>query len=95
VTTPPEGDLSLSKGAPFSLRIRRESRATRSLLVEWTVEAPAEGEGYRVAGTGREGTLRIPADIAKKLPAVLSMRVMILNANGKAYELDRAYRLVQ
>lgn len=94
VSMPAEGDLSISKPAAYALRIRRESRATRSLLVEWTVEAPADGEGYRVAGTGREGTLRIPESIAHKLPAVLSMRVQILNANGKAYELDRAYRLV-
>lgn len=94
VSTPPEGDLPLSNLPAFALRIRRESRATRSLLVEWTIEAPADGEGYRVVGTGRAGTLKIPEAIAHKLPAVLSMRVQILNANGKAYELDRAYRLV-
>jgi hypothetical protein len=94
VSMPPEGELSISKPPAFVLKTRRESRATRALLVEWTVEAPADGEGYRVAGTGREGTLRIPESIAHKLPAVLSMRVQILNANGKAYELDRAYRLV-
>jgi hypothetical protein len=94
VSMPPEGELSLSKPAAYALRIRRESRATRSLLVEWTVEAPADGEGYRVVGTGREGTLRVPESIVRKVPGVLSMRVLILNANGKAYELDRAYRLV-
>ncbi len=94
VAMPPEGDISLSRPAPYELKIRRESRATRSLLVEWTIEAPADAEGYRVAGTGRQGTLQIPASIAHKLPAVVSVRVQILNANGKAYELDRAYRLV-
>jgi hypothetical protein len=94
VAMPPEGELSMSQPASYALRIRRASRATRSLLVEWTIEAPAGGEGFRVAGTGTGGKLRIPPPIAPKLPAVLSMRVTILNANGKAYELDRAYRLV-
>ena len=52
-------------------------------------------EGYRVVGTGREGTLTIPASIANKFPAVVSLRVLVLNANGKAYTLDKVYRLVQ
>ena len=52
------------------------------------------GEGFRVLGTGREGTLRVPASIARTLPAVVSLRVMILNANGKAYALDKVFRLV-
>jgi hypothetical protein len=91
----PEGDeLSLSRPAKFSLKVKRDSRATRSLLVEWMGEVVVEGEGYRVAGTGREGTLEIPRNIVSKFPAVLSLRVGLLNANGKAYALDRVYRLV-
>lgn len=94
VAMPPEGDISDALPPVFSLKIRRESRATRSILVEWTAEIVADGEGYRVAGTGREGTLHIPSTLAHKMPAVVSLRVQILNANGKAYALDRAYRLV-
>ena len=40
-----------------------------------------------------EGTLRIPKEIVHKLPATLSVRVSILNANGKAYAIDKVYRL--
>jgi hypothetical protein len=47
-----------------------------------------------VIGSGRDGTLRIPASLAPTLPAVVSLRVMILNAYGKAYELDKVFRLV-
>lgn len=91
----PEGtELSLSKPAKFALKVKRDSRATRSLLIEWMGEVVAEGEGYRVVGTGREGTLSIPRSIASKFPAVLSLRVTLLNANGKAYTLDRVYKLV-
>ncbi len=91
----PDGtELSLSKPAKFQLKIKRDSRATRSLLAEWMGEVTVDGEGYRVAGTGKEGTLNIPNSIANKFPAVLSLRVTILNANGKAYTLDRVYKLV-
>lgn len=92
----PEGDqMSLARPAKFALKIKRDTRGTRSLLVEWTAEVALDGEGYRVVGTGREGTLAIPSSIASKFPAVVSLRVLLLNANGKAYTLDKVYRLVQ
>jgi hypothetical protein len=78
----------------FALKIKKDTRATRSLLVEWAAEIPADGEGYRVIGTGREGTWKIPASIVKNLPAVLSLHANIVNANGKAYLMDRIFKLV-
>jgi hypothetical protein len=90
----PEGtEVSLSKPAPFAVKIKRDSRATRSLLVEWTAEVPLDGEGYRVVGSGREGTLAVPKSLANRYPAVMSLHMMLLNANGKAYALDRVYKL--
>jgi len=90
----PEGtELSLSKAAAFAVKIKRDSRATRSLLVEWTAEVPLDGEGYRVVGSGREGTLAIPKSLVIRYPAVMSLHMMLLNANGKAYALDRVYKL--
>ena len=95
ITAPAGADVSLSVPPLFAIKAKRESRATRSLLVEWTAEVVLEGDGYRVAGTGKEGTLNIPKTITSKFPAVLSLRVVILNANGKAYTLDKAYRLIR
>jgi hypothetical protein len=46
IVEPKEGELSLSKPATFSLKVKRASRATRSLLVEWTAEVVIDGEGY-------------------------------------------------
>jgi len=89
----PDGDVSMAIAPRYSLKIVRPTRATRDLLVEWTAEVVLDGEGFRVAGTGREGTLRIPASIVHKLPGTLSLRVSILNANGKAYVIDKVYRL--
>ena len=93
IAAPEAATISLSRPAPFALKIKRDSRATRSLLVEWTAEVVLDGEGYRVAGAGKEGTLQIPRSLTNKVPAVLSLRMLILNANGKAYTLDKVYRL--
>ena len=93
ITAPSGTELSLSKPAPFAVKIKRDTRATRSLLVEWTAEVPLDGEGYRVVGTGREGTLTLPRSLANQYPATVSLHLMLLNANGKAYALDRVYRL--
>jgi hypothetical protein len=89
----PDGDISLAVPARYALKIVRPTRATRELLAEWTAEVVLDGEGYRVAGTGSEGTLRIPREIVHKLPGTVSVRVSILNANGKAYAIDKVYRL--
>lgn len=46
-------------------------------------------------GTGPNGQLKIPADIATKFPAVMSLRVVGMNANGKIYAADKVIRLTQ
>jgi len=89
----PDGDISMAVAPRFVLKILRPTRATRDLLAEWTAEVVLDGEGYRVVGTGSEGTLHIPKEIVHKLPGTLSVRVSILNANGKAYAIDKVYRL--
>jgi uncharacterized protein DUF5060 len=89
----PDGDISMALPPPYSLKITHPTRATRDLLVEWTAEVVLDGEGFRVVGTGSKGMMRIPASIVHKLPGTLSLRVSILNANGKAYAIDKVYRL--
>lgn len=94
IDSPRVGDISISRPPYYAIKVKRETRGTRSLLVEWMGEVPIDGEGYRVVGTGREGTLHIPESLAAKYPAVMSLRVGVLNANGKAYIIDKVYRLV-
>ncbi len=94
IPEPEDNEISLAHPVHFALKIKKDTRATRSLLVEWTAEIPADGQGYRVIGTGREGTWKIPASIVKNLPAVLSLHANIVNANGKAYLMDRIFKLV-
>jgi hypothetical protein len=91
----PEGtEISVSKPPKFAIKVTRQTRAARRFQVLWTGDVPTDGQGFRVIGTGPEGTLQIPKDIATRLPAVLSLRVAALNANGKAYSIDRVYQLV-
>jgi hypothetical protein len=94
IDVPAEGDVSISHPPYFAIKVKRETRSTRSLLVEWTGEIPIDSQGLRVVGTGREGTLRIPPSIADKLPAALDLRMAVLNANGKVYVVDKIYRLI-
>jgi Domain of unknown function (DUF5060)/Putative collagen-binding domain of a collagenase len=93
VTAPPAGELSIAHPPQFSLKIKRPSRGTRSLLVEWTGEVIRDGEGYRIVGTGTNGTFAIPRTLADSYPAEMLLRVSVLNAFGKVYEIDRVYRL--
>jgi hypothetical protein len=91
---PEDNEVSMSAPARVSLKIKRDTRATRFLLVEWTAEVAADGQGYRVIGTGKQATLKVPASIVKNMPAVLAVHANILNANGKAYLIDRIFRLM-
>jgi hypothetical protein len=91
----PAGDqISMSKPPSYTIKLKRETRATRSMMYLWTGDVVAAGHGYRVIGSGREGKLRIPKSMFNDLPAVINVRVSALNANGKAYSLDKIYRLV-
>jgi hypothetical protein len=94
IAVPAEGDVSISHPPYFAIKVKRETRSTRSLLIEWTLEAAVNGEGYRVVGSGREGTMQIPRLISDRLPAVATLRMSILNANGKAYIADKVVRIV-
>jgi hypothetical protein len=91
----PAGD-SLQAGKPvrFSAKLTRETRATRSMMYLWTGEVAADGQGFRVLGTGA-GTFVIPTSIATNFPAVLSIHLTALNANGKAYAADRVFQLTK
>jgi hypothetical protein len=92
----PAGDeIKLSAPAPYAAKLKRETRATRSMMYLWTGEVAADGQGYRVLGSGAKGTLRIPPDMVKKLPAVMHLRLSGMNANGKVYSADKIVQLTK
>lgn len=85
--------IAASAPPPFSLKITRANRATRTLLIEWTGEVTSSGQGYRVIGSGQEGTFQIPEALAHSSPANMLVHVYVLNAYGKLYEIDQVYEL--
>ena len=92
----PEGtEMQTSQPIAFEVRIKRQTRATRTMLYVWTGEVVVDGEGVRVLATGPEGTFRFPKELVKRWPAALNLRLTALNANGKAYSIDRVFKLVQ
>jgi hypothetical protein len=86
-------DIAAGKAVPYAAVIKRETRATRSMMWLWTGEVAADGQGYRVLGTGQKGTFAAPPDLAKNYPAVVNLRLYGMNGNGKVYALDRALQL--
>jgi len=95
IAEPKTDTLSLSKPAAYAAKLKRETRATRSVMYLWTGEVATDGQGYRVLGTGPAGTLKIPHDIATHYPAVLQLRVAAMNANGKVYLADKIVQLTK
>jgi hypothetical protein len=87
----PAADLTLRVAAPFSAKITKETRATRTMLWLWTGDVSAGGQGYRVIATGARGVMRPLTGIAKEFPAIMHLRVYGMNANGKVYAIDRAF----
>ncbi|MEO7142405.1 MAG: DUF5060 domain-containing protein [Bryobacteraceae bacterium] len=94
IVEPKAGELSVSKPGYYAVKLTRETRATRSMMYLWTAEVIADGQGFRVVGTGSEGTFHIPPNLVVNYPALLNLRVSALNANGKAYQIDKVYNLV-
>jgi hypothetical protein len=90
----PEGDhLNPSIPAPFQVKLTKTNRSTRRMQYAWWGEVVAGGAGARLLGLGDSGTMTIPKALGGQPDANLHIRVMAINANGKAYELDRVYRL--
>jgi hypothetical protein len=92
---PAADSMPAAKPVPYAAKVKRDTRATRSVMWLWTGEVAADRQGYRVLGTGPNGTLTVPADIAKRFPAVLQLRLTAMNANGKVYSADRIVQLTK
>ena len=95
IAQPETEEVSQSAPPKYEARIEKQTRGTRRMYFLWTGEMPVDGRGYRVLGTGAQGTWRIPPNIATTWPAVMNVRLFGLNANGKLYFADRLYRVKQ
>ena len=95
ITEPAGESIALSSPGNYAVKIKKETRGTRRMLYEWTAEVTADGQSYRVLGTGAQGKIEIPPGIALRMPALLHVRVIGMNALGKVYVADKNVQLTQ
>ncbi len=94
IDAPAVADIPFHVPGFYGVKVTRATRATQNLLVVWTAELTTGNQAGIVVGTGMQGPLKLPEAFGQKLPAVVTLRASILNANGKVYVIDRAFRLV-
>jgi len=92
---PQEDEVKAGKPVKYSVKLKRETRATSQMMYMWTAEATNGGQGYRVIATGASGEFIMPKLLSKTFPAVVNLRVYGMNLNGKVYALDRVMKLVE
>jgi|YelNatPaOPRAMG01_1025707.scaffolds.fasta_scaffold06353_5 hypothetical protein len=93
IISPAADEISVSHPVQWAAKIKRETRATRSMMYLWIGEVVSDGQGYRVLATGNNVTSKLQQHWSRSVPAVLSVRLYGMNANGKVYAADKVYRL--
>lgn len=92
----PSGDqINPAIPIPFQVKITRANRASRHMQYVWWGEVVAGGQGARLLGLGSSGNFLIPKELSAQRGASLNVRLLAINANGKAYEVDRVYQMAQ
>ena len=94
ITDPPGDAISANIPPPYGIKITKANRASRRMQYAWWGEVVAGGAGARLLGLGAAGSFAIPKELLKDPAGVMNVRVLAINANGKAYETDRVYRLI-
>jgi Domain of unknown function (DUF5060)/Protein of unknown function (DUF4038) len=93
IADPAADDLNPSIPVPFEVKILKPNRATRRIQYVWWGEIVANGQAGRVLAVGSSGNLDVGHELICPPGSNLTLRLLAINANGKAYELDRVYRL--
>ena len=93
VTEPPGEEINAKQPVSYQIKLTRANRASRTMQYVWWGEVVANGTGARLLGVGSHGNFTLPSELLKEPGATLGLRVDAINANGKAYELDKVYKL--
>jgi hypothetical protein len=93
IAEPPGDQLNPLVPTSFKVKLTRTNRATRNMQYIWWGEVVAGGQGARVLGLGSNGNFTLPPGLSGTPGANLNLRIQAINANGKAYELNKVYRL--
>ncbi len=93
LSAPAGNELSTRVSVPFQLKLTKNNRSTRSMQYLWWGEVTAGGEGPRLLAIGPSGQFTIAQILLKDKAETLNLKVQAINANGKAFEIDRVYQL--
>lgn len=92
----PAGDDISATAPPISkVKLTKNNRSTRFMQYIWWGEVVAGGEGMRLIGVGSSGTLQIPKELGLRPDAPFNLRLQAINANGKAFEITKVFRVVR
>ncbi|MBC7926629.1 MAG: DUF4038 domain-containing protein [Bryobacteraceae bacterium] len=95
IAEPASGDVSVANSPGYSVKLRRDTRGTRSMLYLWTGDVPVDQAGYRVLGTGPEGKWKLDPHVLRTSPGVMNVRLYGMNANGKVYLTDKIFTVTK
>ena len=95
ITDPDSVTLNPIIPAPFKVKVTRANRASRTMQYAWWGEVVGGPAGSRLLGLGASGTFSLPNELLNGTGDSLHVRLLAINANGKAYEIDRVYRLTR
>ena len=93
VAAPAGDEINASAPVAYKTKLTRANRASRTMQYVWWGEVVANGSGTRLLGVGSNGNFALSQELFKDPGQTLSLRVEAINANGKAYEFDKVYRL--
>ena len=85
---PTARDLPAGRPVKYSIRLTRETKASKAMLYLLTGEVVRDAQGARVLATGKDGTFTIPPSILKQYPGTMVLRIYGLNGVGKLYQAD-------
>ncbi len=94
IASPSGKQIDAASPVHFEAKILHPRRSTRAMQYVWWGKVPGSEAPARVLGVGSSGTFTVPKEL-RKPGALLEVRLLAINANGKGYELDRIYGLAQ
>lgn len=95
IVDPPGDSIVPGIPTPFKAKLTRNNRATRDMQYVWWGDVVAGGDGARLLAVGSSGNFVLPKNSVKDPGSTLNVRLLAINANGKAYEVDKVYSLGQ
>lgn len=84
----PARPIPAGKPVKYSVRLTRETAASRVMKYLVMGEVVRDKQGARVLATGKEGVFTVPPSLIQQYPATMVLRVYGLNGVGKLYQLD-------